>query len=329
MMKQINVGVIGLGSNGRSFCDRYMTNSRTKLVAICDVDNERLTTCIEKYKVRGYSDYDILNNRDMDLISIHTPDHLHKEAFVRAVESKHHVFVEKPMADTEKDLREMVSVAEQHPGKVYAVGHILRFDKYFSLIKKWIDSGILGDIFYMECDYIHDLRMQQHMENWKISKEIPMLGGGCHPLDLLRWYAGDVDEVMSLSNHIAYPEMREDASMVSIFTFKSGCIGKVTSLYGNVGPSPHSYNLSVYGTKGTIVRDKVSFDGMEQEWMELPVDFDKTHDFMTEIDHLADCIFNKTEALVSPREGAKSSLAGLYAVLSAKEKKLIKVPEIQ
>ena len=327
-MEKLKVGVIGLGHNGMAFCERYAKNPKTTLVAVCDVNNDRLETAVERFNVKGYCDYSILEDEQIDLISIHTPDHLHKEPFILAAKKGFHVFVEKPMADNETDIREMVAISDIRTDKVFSVGHVLRFSEYFKLVKKWIDMGLLGEITYVEGDYIHDLRYQQYMEEWKLSKEIPILGGGCHPIDLLRWFIGDISEVMSFSNHIAYPEMREDTSMVSVFRFKSGCVGKVTSLYGNPSPNPEVYNLSIYGTKGAIVRGKVSFDGLGEKWMDIPSAHDKTHDYMPEIDHIAECIIKGKQCLVTPREAAKASIAGLYAMQSATEKRVLTIPEV-
>jgi len=327
-MEKIKVGVIGLGHNGLAFCDIYSSRSDCELVAVCDRDETRMQFASEKYGCKGYTDYEILTDPSIQAISIHTSDNMHCEPFVAAIESGHHVFVEKPMADTMDDLIAMVNAYRAHPGCIAAVGHVLRFNRYFEIIKKWIDLGLLGDIFYMEGDYIHDLRYQYYMEDWKISKEIPMLGGGCHPLDILRWYAGDVTEVTAFSNHIAYPEMKEDATMVAIFKFSNGATGKVTSLYGNCSPSPYGYNLSVYGTKGTVVRDKVSFDGMGGNWMDIPDAFDPSHSYVPEVAHFLECIRSGKKPLVTPEIAANTVASSLYAVRAAKERQILQIPQI-
>jgi UDP-N-acetylglucosamine 3-dehydrogenase len=327
-MEKIGVGVIGLGHNGLAFCERYAKNPKCELVAVCDVDGERANAAASRFGVKGCTGYEILQDPAIKAISIHTPDCLHKEPFIKALETGHHVFVEKPMADTVDDVREMVEAARKHPGLTCQVGHVLRFDRYFSLIKKWVEQGTLGDIFYMEADYIHDLRYQYFMEDWKVSKEIPMLGGGCHPLDILRWYVGDAVEVSAMSNHIAYPQMQEDATMIAMYKFANGAIGKVTTLYGNASPSPYGYNLSVYGTKGTVVRDKLSIDGMEQNWSPLPNQFDPSHDYSPEIDHFLSCIATGKKPLITPADAANTVIAGLYAVKASKENKVLQIPVV-
>jgi predicted dehydrogenase len=321
----INVAVIGLGHNGLAFCERYVKNNKSNLVGVCDIDRERQQYAERQYNVRGYKYDEIFTDKSIDLISIHTSDNAHKDPFIRAVEGGFHVFVEKPMADKEEDILEMAKCAA-HGNKVYAVGHVLRFDRYFQAVKKIIDDGALGDIFYVECDYIHDLRYQAEMEAWKLTDEIPVLGGGCHPIDLLRWYAGDISEVASFSNNIAYPAMKHDASMVTMLKFKNGCIGKVTSLYGVAAPRPDNFNLSVYGTKGTIVRDKMCLDSLGHNWIDIPAASDPSHDYMPEIDHVLDCIIKGKPALVTPYEAYRTCMTGLYAEQAAMENKIITVP---
>ena len=325
-MEKVKIGVIGLGHNGMAFCERYAKNPRCELTAVCDTDAERLDTAVRAYGAKGYADYGILNDKSIQAISIHTPDHLHREAFVMAMEAGFHVFVEKPMADTEKDVQAMVETYRKHTDKTALVGHILRYDAYFALIKKWIGLGLLGEIFYLEADYIHDLRYQYHMEPWKVETEIPMVGGGCHPLDILRWYTGDAVKVSAMQNHISYREMKADTAQTAIFTFASGAVGKVTSLYGSVGPRPDNFNLSVYGTKGTVVRNKVSFDGMHS-WMDIPEAFDPSHDYMPEIDHFSDCITGRAKPLITPADAANTVIAALCAVKSAASGQMLDIPK--
>ncbi|MEA4889139.1 MAG: Gfo/Idh/MocA family oxidoreductase [Clostridiaceae bacterium] len=327
-MNRLRIGVIGLGHNGMAFCERYANHARCELAAVCDRDEARLKYAVDKFGVRGYNGYEILNEKGIDAISIHTPDCHHAEPFIKALETGHHVFVEKPMADNIEDCKLMVEAYRKHKGKTCMVGHVLRFDKYFSIVKKWIDLGILGDIFYVEADYIHDLRCQYHMEEWKIVKEIPMLGGGCHPLDILRWYVGDAIEVSAMSNHIAYPEMKEDASIIATYRFANGAVGKVTTLYGNVSPRPYVFNLSIYGTKGSIVRGKLSLEGMGEKWMNMPESFDSDHDYSPEIEHFLTCIEKNQKPLITPQDASNTVIAALYAVKACKEKSILQIPGI-
>ena len=334
-MKKYKVGVLGLGWNGLLFCEKYAANPDCEFVAVCDRNEPRREPTAAQFGVKGYANYDeMLKDCDLDVISIHTQDHLHKEPFIKALEAGKHVFVEKPLSDTLEDVVEMVKASRAHPDQVQLVGFILRFGKYFETIKEWIDNGTLGEICYLESDYIHDLRYQQYLEAWKLTREIPMIGGGSHSLDLLRWLAkdqcGDIKEVAAMSHHIAYKEMQADTSISTNYRFENGAIGKVATMYGGPAPRPFGFNLSVYGTKGAVVRDKLCLDGMGEEYMNIPeILYDPTFDFAPEVAHFMNCIKQgNTATRVTPEDAAISVIGALKAVEAAEEKRIVAVPTI-
>jgi len=321
----IGVAVVGLGHNGRAFCRAYRENPLARLAAVCDRDQERLRATAYEYDVKGYADYSFLESPDIRAVSVHTPDHLHAEPFLRALEAGKHVFVEKPFANSRDDVNRMLAAA-QASDRVTMVGQVLRFNPVFRTVKQWVDSGVLGALFYLEADYIHDLRVQREMEPWKLTEEVPIVGGGCHPLDLLRWFAGDVIEVFAFANRIAYSDMTEPATIVSTYRFASGAVGKVTALYGCANPMPELYNLGVYGTKGTVLRNRLCLDG-QHAWMDMPAP-PPGHPFEPEVQHFLECINSGKRPLVDALEGAKTAAATLCAAESARTGKPITVPNL-
>jgi len=321
----VGVAVIGLGHNGRAFCRAYAQHPAARLMAVCDRDPERLRAAAYEHEAEGYGDYSFLQRDDIHAVSVHTPDHLHAEPFLRALAAGKHVFVEKPFANSLEDIGRMLAAA-QKSDRVTMVGQVLRFNPVFRAVKQWVEAGVLGDLFYLEADYLHDLRYQRELEPWKLSEEIPIVGGGCHPLDLLRWLAGEIEEVFAYSNHIAYPEMTQPATVVSTYRFAGGAVGKVTVLYGCVNPMPQLYNLGVFGTRGTVVRNRLSLDGLH-EWMELPPP-PPGHPYEPEVAHFLDCILHARPPLVDAREGAKTAAAALCAAESARSGRPVKVPAL-
>jgi len=333
-MEKIKVGVMGLGWNGLLFCEKYAANPDCEFVAVCDPDDSRREPAVAKFGVKGYTGYEILDDSEINVISVHTPDHLHTEPFIKALEAGKHVFVEKPLANSLDDVLSMVRASRAHKDQVQLVGQILRFGKYFETVKEWIDNGTLGEICYVESDYIHDLRYQQFLEKWKITEEVPMLGGGCHALDLIRWLirdaSGDICEVAAMSHHIAYKEMLADTSIATTYRFKSGAIGKVTTLYGGPTPRPFGFNLSVYGTKGAVVRDRLCLDGMGEESMDIPeILYDPTFDFAPEVAHFINCIKEgNPKTRVTPEDAAITVLGAFAGIQAAKENRVVPVPAL-
>ena len=333
-MGKLKVGVIGLGWNGLLFCEKYTENPDVELVAVSDLNAERREPAAAKYGTKIYTDAEMMADKEIDVVSIHTPDHLHKEPFIMALEAGKHVFCEKPLANKTEDVVAMVKASRKHKDLVQLVGFILRFGKYFETVKEWIDNGTLGEICYAESDYIHDLRYQQFMEKWKVTEEVPMLGGGAHALDLIRWLVkdacGDIEEVSAMSHHISYKEMLADTNIATMYRFKSGAIGKVTTLYGSPTPRPFGFNLSVYGTKGSVVRDRLCLDGMGEESMDIPsILYDPTFDFAPEVAHFVGCVkTGNTKTRVTPEDAAISVLGAIAGTKAAAENRAVPVPDI-
>jgi predicted dehydrogenase len=323
-MARLGVGVIGLGHNGRAWCSAYQGCGLTELKAVCDGDEGRLRAATADLSLDGYAGYEILERADIDIISVHTPDHLHAEPFLLALAAGKHVMVEKPMANSVEDLGRMVAAARASGTKTKTmVGQVLRFNPLFKFVRRMIENGQLGEVFYLEADYIHDLRYQQFMEDWKVTQEIPIVGGGVHPLDLLRWYAGDVAEVYGMANHTAYAEMNEPTTEAALLRFAGGAVGKVAALYGTISPMAEWYNLAVHGTKGTVKGNKLCLDGNDA-WMQIPVEY-HGHPYEPEVEHLARCIMRDEKPIVDAEEGAKSAQACLLAHQSAVEGRPLKV----
>jgi predicted dehydrogenase len=324
-MARLGVGLIGFGHNGRAWCSAYKSCGLTELKAVCDRDEGRLRAATAEFEVDGYGGYEILERGDIDIISVHTPDHLHAEPFIAALGAGKHVMVEKPMANSLDDLARMVGAARK-AGTKTMVGQVLRFNPLFKFVRRMIENGQLGDLFYLEADYVHDLRYQQLMEDWKVSQEIPIVGGGVHPLDLLRWFAGDVEEVYGMANHTAYAEMKEPTTEAALLRFAGGAVGKVAALYGTISPMAERYNLAVHGTTGTVKGNRLCLDGNEA-WMEIPVE-SHGHPYEPEVEHLARCILADEKPMVDAEEGAKSAQACLLAHQSAIEGRPLKVPPL-
>ena len=321
--ERIRVGVVGLGHNGLAWCRDYQKHPECELVAVCDRDESRLADAVALFGAAGFSDYTILE-QPLDVISIHTPDHLHAEPFILSLQAGMHVVVEKPMANDLEDLERMVKVAAGSDRKVY-VGQVLRWNPLFRFIKQLVSDGVLGDVFYVEGDYNHDLRMQRQMEEWKVSREKPIVGGGVHPFDLLRWYVGNAVETFACSNHLAYPEMNEDTSIVATFQFESGVIGKVTAMYAPViGGMAHDYNIAVYGRKGSVIRRELYLDGLSKPMM-MPIEYEG-HAYDPQIEHMVRCIKENRQPLVDAREGANSAAGVLCAHESALVRRPVRIP---
>ena len=303
----------------------YEASARAEMAGLCDLWPERLQQAQGLApQAKAYRDLDeMLEREKLDVLSVHTPDHLHAEPFVKGLEAGCHVLVEKPMGNTMEDLERMVAAARQSDRKTH-VGHILRFNPFFAEVHRLCAEGVLGEVFYLEADYIHNLfvqadaaRLNPHIGNvnWYLQHEIPIVGGGVHQLDLLRWYAdSNVVEVQGYGNSIAFPAMRNNDCMAALFRFESGAVAKVAALYGPVGARPEFCNLAVYGTKGTVRNGQlVVGEGHDAEVKDLSELTIAGHPFDPQLEHFLECILEDQPTLVDAFSGANSAAATIKA----------------
>lgn len=145
-MKKINVGVIGVGAMGQNHVRVYSEIKNANLLAISDLMKGTLAELSKKYNTVGYVDYDnVLGMPEIDAVSICVPTTYHYEVVMSAIEHGKHVLVEKPIAFTLDEAKEMVDAAND-AGVKLATGHVERFNPAVLEAKKLIDEGVIGEI---------------------------------------------------------------------------------------------------------------------------------------------------------------------------------------
>ncbi|MEK6900262.1 MAG: Gfo/Idh/MocA family oxidoreductase [Nanoarchaeota archaeon] len=338
-MTKVKVGIIGLGHNGQQHAAAHIASDKSELVALCDKDGYRLHTVGDRLGITNlYQNYhEMIADQNVQAVSIHTPDGYHKEPFLSALGAGKHILIEKPLANTEEDLLEMVRASEKVPSLKIEVGYILRFNPVFGKVREVVRSKKLGKIFYMESDYIHNLKYKINAtdpvtgKNWYLQDQIPMVSGGSHSLDILRWIKGEEPiTVFSYSNHLAFPELSNDDSMVSIFKFHDGSLAKVVTLWAPECPKDPFYNLRIFGTKGTIERDQICVPerNISQNYGFKPLEAQRIegHPYGPEVDDWLTAIIEDGDTRTNLKDGANSTLAALCAVKSARDQKEVMIP---
>jgi predicted dehydrogenase len=342
-MRKVKVAVIGLGSNGRQHAIAHAASSKSELVALCDRNESKLRLVGNELKVRKlFRDIsEVLADPAIEAISIHTPDAVHKEPFLKALRAGKHLFVEKPLANTEADVLEMVeAAADAKRSQKIAVGFILRFNPVFKAIHDAVQAGQLGHVYYLEADYVHNLQRKKHEadsltgHNWYLRDQIPMVSGGSHCIDLLSWIKHDCPKsVVAYSNHFAFPELSNDDCTVALFRFGDGTVAKVAALWGPECPKPPFYNLRVYGTDGTVERDEfcVKGDHSGSPWTFRPVEAPRIpgHPYEPEIEDWLTAIIEDHPVRTTLQDGANSTMAALRAVQASREGKEMSIPLFQ
>lgn len=252
----MKAGVIGLGV-GEHHAAAYAEHPAAELAVLCDRDEERLRAVGAAHPGVGLttSAADVLNDPDIDIVSVASYDSDHHEQVCRALASGKHVFVEKPLCQTPEQMREIKGLIGQRPEVVVSSNLLLRASPRFELLKGWLDQGRFGRVYYMEGDYDYG-RLWKLIEGWRgdLDSYSVTLGGTVHLVDLLLWLTGDrAVRVRSTGNRLVTEgtKFRFHDLVVALVELESGAIAKLGANFGCV--HPHFHEVKVFGTDATFV----------------------------------------------------------------------------
>lgn len=257
MQNKLKVGIIGMGV-GESHIEGFQRHSGCEVVALCDFSDDKFRMCNEKYPHMKITmnDDDILQDTEIDIVSIASYDNYHYEQIIKALGNEKHVFVEKPLCMYESEAIEIREQIKSNPDLKLSSNLILRQSPRFLYVKNLIEEETFGELYYLESDYNYG-RINKITDGWrgKLNFYSVVYGGGVHVVDLLLWLTGEtIVEVFSYGNNISTKNSRFKYNdfVVSILKFKSGIVGKTAC---NMGCAfPHFHTLAVYGTKATFCK---------------------------------------------------------------------------
>ena len=327
MDKTIGIGVIGLGMGKDLFYVNSDPNTRFEVRGIWSRTASRAEKAAKENGIGFFTtNYRDLIARDgIDVVAVFSPDHVHGEHCLAALEAGKHVLVTKPMVTKVSEAVEITRQAEARGLKVL-VGETCRWYTSFIDLKRMYDDGALGEVIFAEAHYVHEIKDYFGLTPWRI--EVPqdfMYGGVCHPLDSLVWILGDVDEVHCYANKgglSAYPI--EDNFMLNL-KFCNGVMARVLGAYGMVQPPWPMMGITVYGTKGTAT---ATFEDFKPTQLRAVLDKFNTNepaviDYQADMEgaygqgqavrrymaHFEDCIVNDKTPSEDGREGTKTIAA--------------------
>jgi len=202
----MKVAVIGCGTIANSaHIPSYINNPTTEIKYFCDIIPERAMEAVKQYGCGiAVTDYrEVLADPEVTAISICTPNDVHAPIAIDAMRAGLHVLCEKPAARTYAEALDMQKI-QQETGMTLNIGVVNRFNDSVNLIKKYIDSGKLGEVYRVYASF-------------RAHRSIPGLGGafttkaiagggvlidwGVHYLDIVMYCCGD-PEVFSVSGEV-------------------------------------------------------------------------------------------------------------------------------
>ena len=290
-MKTKNIGVVGAGFMGKAHCvalsnmPKLFTDAPYVPVfkTVCDIVPEIAEDFKERFSFeKACTDYvDIINDPEIDIVCVCTPNDSHAEISIAALKAGKHVICEKPIATKTEDAKAMAEAAEEaaKKGIVSMCGYQYRRVPAIDEAKKIIESGRLGEITNVRAQYLQSWSADPRSPlSWRFVKETA--GAGTlgdiftHALDIAQYLAGNVTDVVSMVKTyinerpvqeggvdlLGTVKLGDDAKKqvvdvddeVSILcNFDSGAIGSVEATRMAWGRNNY-LTVEVHGTKGSL-----------------------------------------------------------------------------
>jgi predicted dehydrogenase len=250
----VGFAIIGCGRIGSRHAQHAATYGR--LIAVCDIDFHKAEHLAAEYEsATAYSQIsELLSNKNIDVIAICTPNGLHAQHSIMALNAGFHVLCEKPMAISVFDCGEMIKTAERNNKRLFAVKQN-RFNPPIASVKQAIDAGVFGKIYSVQLSCFWNRNFDYYKDSWKGTLD---LDGGTlftqfsHFIDLLYWMIGDVRKVYALTSNFAHQGIIEfeDTGVIAL-EFYSGALGTINYTVNSYNKNMEG-SLTIFAEKGTV-----------------------------------------------------------------------------
>lgn len=340
---KVRFAVVGCGHIGKRHAEMILRNDESELVAMVDVKPKEELKLDSYSHAQFFSSVEELMSSDIefDVVNICTPNGLHAEQSLLALENQKHVVVEKPMGLTKDNCEKVIFKALQQSKHVFCVMQN-RYSPPSKWIKSVVEQGLLGDIFMVElnCFWNRDSRYYKK-GGWKGTQE---LDGGTlftqfsHFIDIMYWLFGDIDNIQGKFADFNHKDATnfEDSGIVN-FEFLNGGMGTLNYSTAVWGANLES-SMTIIGSKGSVkiggqYMNEVDYCNIENyEMPELeaslpPNDYGPykgsaaNHHFI--IENVIDTLKGRTTATTNALEGLKV-VEMIERIYRKRDKKLLK-----
>lgn len=250
------IGVVGL-HEGRTLLAGLGRTARCEAAAGCDLSPEKIEETRRVlpdlfYTVR-YEE--MLARPDIDIVAIYTPDALHGTHIVQAFEAGKDVICTKPLVNSMEDARRILS-ASRASGRKLLAGQSTRFFESFRRQRAAYEAGHVGALELIDAHYMHRMDWFYEKSPWAATDTDWIFLGLSHPVDLVRWYAGRIDEVQAYGSQSALGK-RYGVKGFDLYTVNlrsaSGVLARAMGHYGlkEMPSVRNSIELTLFGSRNT------------------------------------------------------------------------------
>ncbi len=325
------VGVIGCGYWGPNLIRNFVQMSRTDVKIVADLDESRLEHMKKLYPaIETTKDFnDMLVDPEIEIIAVATPVHTHFRFASAALSANKHVFVEKPIAASVEEANDLIVMAEKYQRKLM-VGHTFLYTSAVRKMKEIIDSGELGEIFYINSQRLNLGLFQQDINVvWDLAP---------HDISIILFL---LEEDPKSVNVVGAPHINNAIQDVAVLSMRFG--GNRIAFIQTSWLDPDKIRkMTIVGSKKMMVYNDVEPTEkirIYDKGVEVPMHYDTYDEFhysykygdvlipriggseplKTELNHFIDCIENDETPLSDGRNGL-----AVVRILEASQKSLDK-----
>lgn len=317
----MRLGLVGAGFMGGVHLSAYANIPEVEVVGVADARSESAVAGAQMVGTRPYASYDeLVAAEDVEVVDICLPTAFHRDLAVRAAGEGRHVILEKPIARTTEDAREILDAFSGKGPRLF-VGHVVRFFPEYVAIKEKVDAGDLGTVGVVRTSRRSPflLGWNDWYADWRVSGGV-LLDLVIHDFDFLRWTLGEVERVYA-RGVLGREYNRLDYALVTL-RFRSGAIAHVEGHWGY--PGPFNYSIEVAGSRALLTADSTEPGtlGVIREPDApggVPDLASGKSPYEAELAHFIRCIATGEESIVEGRdayEALRISLAATESVLS-------------
>jgi predicted dehydrogenase len=336
---KIRVALIGGNSQGWSDLASFLKNPEVECVAMCDIDRNVLNRCTDEVIKMGrpqpklYVDYrKMLENKDIDVVIIGTPDHWHCLMLVGTLEAGKHAYAEKPIGNSIAEINIMQKAVKKH-GKIVQVGQWQRSQPHFVDAINFLKSGKLGRIRVCKAWSYVDWKgavpkvpdspvpegvnynlwlgpapMRPFNKNrfhftwrwyWEYAGGL-MTDWGVHLIDYILYGMGRSvpESVMAIGGKYAFPDddMVTPDTMTAVYDFKDFTMLWEHTIGIGLGNWQRPHGMAYTGENGTLVLDRKGWEVFpdKQRMEAVPLQKNVGVGLDIHVKNFLDCLKNNT-----------------------------------
>ncbi len=331
-------GIIGTGDIADcGFMPGFRLAQDCEMLAVADKVPDKARDFAENHNIaRAYGSADeLLADNDVEIVYIATPVFTHCELAIKAANAKKHILLEKPMAMTVEECKKIIDAVEKNGVKIQ-IGHMLRYHNAHIQIKSLLDQGRFGKIGtgHAQMSYYRGEYGLDGEPLWLAKKELSgggsMLDMGIHCVDLMRFFLGDVKEVIAFADTIGN-ELSDKYSVEDICTavlkFENGAQVVIDS---TVVTENCRYMCELYGSEGSVYTVGTVFRNPDGQCIvniggEEEYKYEAKNLFTAEIEGLQKAIINNMPTSPGAEDGMKAVEVVLACYKASEENKTIKL----